>query len=362
MGDSVLFTGGCCNNITPKQLKSLSEACIDTNVFDTAACIQATNTCGLSAKELLETYPIYNPQKGLYKSWGDIDFPWEVVESTPNLFVSETDDKWSVSKYRAIVAYAEGTKVVYIADDGYTLEVYEALEDVLSFPFELDKSKWEKVCQVKTTVPFGILSIEELLSKYKKFSIEEFYKNWGDIEEGWESNLQQNAIQVCLSQNPNLTPGELEECLKDKNSDVWNEARARRVNFYNQGDIFINEGVCGDVICLYIVTENVEVTDENYNKYERFIVDGPWQKVYCVSTGVNKCLGVSRSKEPSEGYELVEIGSKGHYVEAPIPYKLKPRQKEIGCEILQPSRKILSQLEIDILDGTLPPDCIHNPK
>lgn len=39
------------------------------------------NTCGISIKELFDTYPIYNTQKGLYKSWGDIEFLWQLEEA-----------------------------------------------------------------------------------------------------------------------------------------------------------------------------------------------------------------------------------------------------------------------------------------
>lgn len=360
MSDSILFTGGCCNNVTPKQLKSLRETCYNNEVIDTIRCIEGLNTCGISIKELFETYPIYNPQKGLYSSWGDIPFPWEIAEETFNLLLAETDDKWRVAKYREIVAYPEGSRVLRIEQDGYEVVLYEALEDVLSFPFAFDESKWTKICRVKTSVPAGLPTPADLYSRFKFYELDLFYRDWGEMDEEWEANLREQSLQLCISENPTATLLELEKCLSDKSSDRWSQSRSRKDFFYREGDIVLVNGECGDVLCVYIAIQDMPATQEIFDEYKVFKLGEYWEKIYCLSTGENKCLGPQRTKTPEEGYEFIEIGSKGHFVEAPIPYKLKPQQRDLDDLVESRPVKVLTQREIDVLDGTLPPECLKS--
>ena len=359
MADLSPFTGECCAVLTPKKLKSLRQTCVDGVVVDKSCSRESINTCGVSIDELFNTYPIYNPQKGLYKSWGDIEFPWEISGLTPNLLASQTDDKWNVATYRAIVAYPAGSKVLYIEEDGYRVSLYEANKNIAAISWAFDYSKWDKVCQIETTIPAGLPSIEELLERFDFYSLKLFDKEWGAYNAEWQEPLKQTTQANCLAQGLSFT--DFEKCVRDLSTDEWDEARIRREFFYREGDMFISYGPCEDTLCLYIVTEDLSGTLENLEKYKKFNPKAPfWQKFYCVSTGRNKCLEYQRRKEPIEGYDVVEIGSQGHYVEAPRPYKLNPREEELLAKSSGSSSVILTQNEIDILDGTLPPECLKS--
>jgi hypothetical protein len=279
----------------------------------------------VSIDELFDTYPIYNPQKGLYKSWGDIEFPWEIGNLTPNLLLSQTNDKWKVATYRAIVAYPIGSRVLYIEEDGYKVSLYEANQNIFAMSWAFDYSKWTKICQVETTIPVGIPSITELLDRFKLYNLELFDKNWGEYNVEWQEPLKQTSQANCLAQG--LSFANFEKCVRNLSTDEWSEARVRRDFFYREGDMFITYGPCEDTLCLYIVTQDLPGTLENLEKYKKFIPrTNFWQKFYCVDTDRNKCLEYQRRKEPIEGYEVVEIGSQGHYVEAPISYKIKSKE------------------------------------
>ena len=102
-------------------------------------------------------------------------------------------------------------------------------------------------------------------------------------------------------------------------------------------------------------------TDAIYEKYRDFL-NSPWedyfQRLYCLQTGRNKCLEPQRKRD-LPNYQLVEIGSLGHYVEQPIPYYdlegnyiCEKDNIEIlneRAEINEP--KVLTQAEIDRLDS-----------
>lgn len=261
MGDSILFTRGCCNNITEKQLKSLSEACINTAVVDSAESAKSLNTCGMNIEQLFSTYEIY----------------------------------------KSIVAYYPGDRVLFFEQDGYELSLYEATTEILTFPAALDQSKWEKICSIKTSIPVGLPSVEELYALYSKY---------------------------------------------------------KKDFLYRAGDIFLVIGDCEDTVCVYTVNEDVPATEEIYNEYSVFKPSLFWSKLYCVSTGGNKCLNPQRNRELVNQYELVEIGSKGHYVERPLPYSLQPELKTLNESTQASSPAILNPREIEVLDGTLSPECL----
>ena len=363
MADLSLFTGECCTFLTPKQLKSLRQACLVNNVVDKSCSRESINTCGIGIEELFDTYPIYDPQKGLYKSWGDIEFPWEIENLTPNLLSAQTDDKWRVGTYRAIVAYPAGSRVLYIEDDGYRVSLYEADQDILAISWAFDYSKWTKICQIETTIPVGIPSIAELLDRFKLYNLEFFDKDWGEYNAEWQEPLKQTSQANCLGQGVSFA--DFEKCIRYLNlsTDEWSEARVRKDFFYKEGDMFIVYGLCEDTLCLYIVTQDLPATEENIEIYKKFISKTDfWQKFYCVDTYRNKCLEYQRRKEPVEGYEVIEIGSHGHYVEAPKPYGFSPATKDLTTrseEGLKNPAKVLSSREIDVLDGTLPPECLR---
>ena len=293
------------------------------------------NTCGITVQELFERYSLYDPQRGLYRSWGDIIFPWDIdVSVRSNLNYSLTDDKWKIAKYAAVYAYFEGDRVLYIEDDGYKICLYEANQDVLAIAGPLDKTKWNQICCIELSEPFGLPTLEELEERCHYYNLEFFWTKWKNYSGEWEDNLFEQAINTCNTAGVStaefierLKEKESEyECTSDKSSDRWKEARIRKGNFYERGDCILVKGVCEDTVCVFLAHTNMPATDENYKKYKNFL-DSPWenyfQRLYCLQTGKNKCLEPQRKRD-LPNYQLVEIGSLGHYVEQPIPfYELK---------------------------------------
>jgi hypothetical protein len=368
MSLSNLYFRCCFEQPSALQREALSSVLGDEedsgSVVDKSCSREDINTCGISIEELFDTYPIYNPQKGLYKSWGDIEFPWEISNLTPNLLASQTDDKWRVSSYRAIVAYPEGTRVLYVEEDGFRISLYEANQDILAMSWAFDYTKWDKICHIDTTIPAGIPSLQELIERFDFYELRLFNREWEQYTEQWQTPLKETTLVGCLP--PGLTLSELnqylqnpstefENCSKSGSSDEWDEVRLRREFFYKEGDMFVTYGPCEDTLCLYIVTQDLSASEENLEIYQKFQPQASyWQKFYCVSTDRNKCLEYQRTKDPTLGYEVIPIGSKGHYVEKPIPYKLSPPVRTLDELVQEIPRKVLSSEEIDNLNNTLP--------
>ena len=253
------------------------------------------NTCGITVQELFERYSLYDPQRGLYRSWGDIIFPWDIdVSVRSNLNYSLTDDKWKIAKYAAVYAYFEGDRVLYIEDDGYKICLYEANQDVLAIAGPLDKTKWDQICCIELSEPFGLPTLEELEERCHYYNLEFFWKKWKNYSGEWEDNLFEQAINTCNTAGVStaefierLKEKESEyECTSDKSSDRWKEARIRKGNFYERGDCILVKGVCEDTVCVFLAHTNMPATDENYKKYKKYdnlvqdhhIIPKQWKK------------------------------------------------------------------------------------
>ena len=345
------------------------------------------NSCGKSVEELLSEYPIYSPQRGLYKSWGDIIFPWDIdYEVRSNLKYSDTDDRWKVAKYAALYAYFEDDRVLYIEDDGYKICLYEANQNILAIAGPLDKTKWDQICCIELSEPFGLPTIEEIEKVCDHYALDYFLDEWEEYKENWGENLFEQSLNSCNTEG--ITTEEFlrrlegakkdicgtvqdpveRRCMSTKSSDRWKEARVAKSNFYIRGDCVIAKGECEDTVCVFLAHTDMPVADptgtltrkEWFEKYKDFF-KGPWedyfQKLYCIQTGKNKCLEPQRKRD-LPNYQLVEIGSLGHYVEQPIPnYKLDGKYvcerdnletlNEVS-EMQEP--KVLTQAEIDALD------------
>ena len=146
MSLSNLYFRGCFEQPSQEQIdavEGIDGGNVEGSVVDRSCAREDLNTCGISIRELFDTYPIYSTQKGLYKTWGEIEFPWEISSLTPDLFFELTDDKWSVGTYRRITAYAEGVRVLLIEDNGYEVGLYQANQDIVSISGPFDYSKWE---------------------------------------------------------------------------------------------------------------------------------------------------------------------------------------------------------------------------
>jgi hypothetical protein len=347
---SNLYFRGCFEQPSEDQKDAIEEAGGIAEVADKSCSRASINTCGMSIEQLFNTYSIYNPQKGLYKSWGDIEFPWQISSLTPNLLLSGTDDKWGIAQYRSVVAYKKDSLVLLIEDDGYRVGLYKAKQDILSITGAFDYSKWDKICHVETTEPAGVPSTEELLERYDFYELKLFDTEWGKYSRSWDEMLKTQSLESCVQQG--LTLNDLQNCLDLGSSDEWDSARIRRDFFYRAGDIVLVGGECEDVICAYIAKQDIPATEEILKTQSVFNPRSTlWQKIYCAPTGRNKCLEYQRKKEPALGYDVVEIGSKGHFVEVPVPYRLKPQTLSLSerVEVVAPPR-VLTQAEIDALN------------
>lgn len=336
---SNLYFRGCFEEPSDDQKGAIEEAGGVGDVVDKSCSRSDTNSCGKSIKQLFDEYPLYDPQKGLYNSWGEINFPWKISNLTPNLLISQSDDKWSVASYRSVFSYMVGVMVLVIEDDGYTVVLYRAKQNIPAVNRAFDPSKWDKICHVETTEPAGLPSIAELKERYGPYKLELFDSTWSAYSKGW---------------------GSLESL------DKWSEGKIRRATFYKAGDIVLAEGECEDALCLHIAVIDLPATDYVWEKYseesftelmylsatdeENGLKTRVWQRIYCVQTGRNKCLEYQRRKEPEIGYDVVEIGSEGHFVEMPVPYRLRPNAPTLSeaVETRTPPR-ILTQSEIDAL-------------
>lgn len=323
MSLSNLYFKGCFEDLSKEQ-KAALEGVVD-GIVD-KSCGREVNTCGKTIKEIFDLYPIYDPQRGLFNTWGGIPFPWKISDLTENLDYASTDDKWRVASYRAKNAYLTGDKVIVIERDGYKICVYEALEDIPALSKAFKKDKWEEICCIETTIQAGLPSLEELKERFSYYGLEFYFKNWEDFASDWSNDL--------------------EEPIGD---DKWNDAKIRREFFYREGDIVLVDGECEDVLCVFIALKDISATQEVYDEYVKFKPGEYWQRIYCVYTGRNKCLEYER-KNTLPNYEVVPIGSKGHFVERPIPYNLAPPtlNPEELAEITEPP-KVLTQAEIDAL-------------
>lgn len=299
MSLSNLYFKGCFEKLSQEQKDALEEICsVETNLVD-KSCDRELNTCGMGIDEIFDLYPIYNPQRGLFNTWGGIPFPWKISDLTENLDFSATDDKWRIGTYKSLVSYFTGDRVIVLERDGYEVVVYEALENIPSISKAFDSTKWEKICSVSTTEPLGLPTIEELQERFEYYSLEFYYKNWDEFTSDWSADLS------------------------SPNSDHWADAKLKKEFFYREGDIVLVNPICEDALCVYIAIKDVPATQEVYDEYSTFKMGEYWQRIYCVDTGRNKCLEYERKNNLSN-YEVVEIGSKGHFVERPIPYNLDP--------------------------------------
>lgn len=328
MSLSNLYFKGCFEELSQEQKDALGEVSgVETDLVD-KSCSRELNTCGVGIDEIFDLYPIYDPQRGLFNTWGEISFPWKISDLTFNLDFPATDDKWRIASYKARNAYFIGDRVVIIENDGYKICVYEALEDIPALSKAFKKEKWEQVCCIETTIPAGLPSVEELEKRFSYYSLNFFYVNWQDFISDWSNDLED-----------------------PEGDDKWSNARIRKDFFYREGDIVLANSECEDALCVYIATKDVPATQEVYNEYVKFKTGEYWQKIYCVKTGFNKCLEYQRKNQLSN-YEVIPIGSEGHFVERPIPYDLKPMSPTLDqkAQINSPP-VVLTQEQIDSLEG-----------
>lgn len=372
MSLSNLYFKGCFEQLSDEQRKSLQERCATADVVDRGCGRESINSCGKNISELFEAYELYSTQKGLYKSWGDIEFPWQISELTPDLLFASTDDKWGVSSYRQVIAYPKGSEVLFIEKDGYEVSLYKANSDVFSISGPFNRTKWDKICSVQTTKQTGLPSPKELKERFSFYSLDLFYKNWEEVTSTWSQSTYFDTFEKC--KNNGKTLKEIEDCVNNSNSDRWKEARVKKDFFYRVGDFVLVEGECGDIFSVYAAIKDIPTSDfirleysnkgfqksmyltqEDKDSDTKTIV---WELVYSVPTNINKCLEYQRTKSPEEGYDVVQIGSLGHYAEFPIPYKLRSKGQSEPLDVKSRRREnptVLSDKDIFNLENPIYP-------
>lgn len=340
MSLSNLYFKCCFEPLSPEQKNALDEICAENDVVDKSCSREDVNTCGITLEELFERYSLYSPQKGLYKKWGDIVFPWKISDLTENLLYSSTNDKWSIANYQSIISYKQGSRVLVIEDGGYEVVLYEAKEDISAISIAFDKDKWIRICSIKTTERITIPTPEELIDLYQFYELKPFESEWGEVNTEWSDNLFENSFNYCRTSTTTVI--ELEKCLKRSSSDKWGEMRAKKLYFYRAGDLVLVESECGDTLSLYTAMIDIPVNDYIINTYKdnkfseyMYLSEDDelnnqktlvWKLVYFVPTDQNKCLDYQRKKTPEQAYDVIRIGSLGHYVEAPISDRLKSKE------------------------------------
>lgn len=160
------FSSDC---LTSEQRAAIIVAGIDPDdIIDTSCTSPLLNTCGRDSTELLSQYPLYDPEKGIYTEWGEIDFPWNAESPT-------IDNKWKVARYIGESSYLSGDTVIIISDDGFGLTLYTAIEDLPVPAGVFNPSLWQEVCNLKTSEPLNLPPIEELETEYDYFDPEQEY-------------------------------------------------------------------------------------------------------------------------------------------------------------------------------------------
>ena len=323
MSTSNLFFKGCFSELTEEQKAAVEAISAEGDLKD-KSCSREVNTCGMTLQQLLDTYEFYNDQKGLYRSWGDIYFPWEIKTSTTNLDYVNTNDKWSVSVYKELISYAIGDRVLYIENDGYLVSLYEAIENISSITGPFDRSKWSKVCSIEVSEPFGLPTIPELLERYNYYTISLFFEEWEEFSSEWERGLFQESKEACDIADGvrkiqdsyysyvsgkdkdcwQKIPKEDLDCLADNSTDIWEDARIRKEYFYREGDYAIVDSNCKDTICLYLNVRSLPADKENFDIFKTFSLyydfKGTWSSNGTVIT-------VNQPGHPYKQFDTIKV-------------------------------------------------------
>ena len=253
---------------TPEQLQALAAKGVTESDIIGQKCID--NTCGKSVEEILQQYPrFYNERAGIYTEWGDIDLPWDEVNTLNGV--------WQVAEYTDSNSYVVGDEVVRIEDDGYKLVVYVATSNVPVPAGSFNPALWSEICHIVTSEPVGLPDISKLLGKYEYYNPKKYLTTWSEAGEEWNIDL---------------------------NSDEWGEYKIEKQYFYRSSDIVLYDTRCGTYTCVYVATQDMPANNE-------LIVPGPppadyWQKLYCVKNDKeDKCEKKVTCSQPNR--EVVSL-------------------------------------------------------
>lgn len=269
------FVTGC--NLTADQIAAVNARGITTNsIVDTGCSAAGLNTCGRDATELLNLYPLYDPEHGVYTEWGDIPVPWNHEDAI-------SDERWQVATYTDEYAYRISDTVIVLESDGLTVVVYEAIANIPVPAGAFDSSQWSEVCRVTVSEPVGLPDVTILLDTYPFYDPKSFLTAWSEFGSEWDEDL--------------TAP----------DSDEWDEARIAKAYFYQSGDIVLWNTRCDDYTCVYVATADMPADPD-------LVLPGPppsayFSRMYCVPNGKPSTCNKTISCGP--GRVVVDLGRDG---------------------------------------------------
>ena len=151
---------GVC--LSGEQLESLAALGVtEDEIVDSSCESGISSNCGISLSELLSLYEFYDPTKGIYTEWGNIDVPWSL------------DDPWNSAKYTDEYSYRDGDRVIVIKNDGRLVVLYECTEDLPPPAGRFNESKWNEICRISVNDVGSVLPrIESLELEYEYWDSE----------------------------------------------------------------------------------------------------------------------------------------------------------------------------------------------
>lgn len=183
-------------------------------------------------------------------------------------------------------------RALFIEDGGHEVTLRQANYGIFTYVQALTPGAWLTLAKFSIQNRYDIYTLYDLYTRHKMFDGSIITGAWGKLDKPWLNNLTR----------------------------TWANFRANRNYLYKKGDTFLVLSSCEETLSLYYVINDISVAN-----YSEFSTDSPyWKKVTSVQTGFNKCLGCDRTKHPADLYDIVEVGSKGHKVEAPIRYTPAP--------------------------------------
>jgi hypothetical protein len=250
-----LFGQGNC--LTPEQKQSLG--------LDIDFTCQLTNTCG---RDLLPEHELYDPYAGRsISTWGKFNLAWD-----------ESDFNWKNASYNEEFGYRQGDRVVYPAEDGYLLILYEAAEDIPPPVGVFDESKWTEICRVQVSELDYLPSYAELAVKYPYYDSSLYLESWSEFSANWSENLA------------------------SLDNDIWSEAKIKKEFLYREGDVVLYDSRCKDHTCVFIAAQDVPAVEE-------VLIPAPpyWQRLFCVKNG--NAYDCGKIKKCGYGRKLVSLSS-----------------------------------------------------
>jgi PKD repeat protein len=178
--------------------------------------------------------------------------------------------------------YDNEEKVLFFDAYGYKATLKQANESINSNADGLDQSKWTVLCELKLQDGYEPEDAYAIYNSYTQLDLRSYWTRWGRAAGKW---------------------GQADS--------TWSAGQIDKEYIYRKGDVYHVLGECEDVICIYMVTDDVLPGET---------LAGRSEVLRCANTGFQKCVGYQRKKSPKDLYEVVQIGSRCDYIEVPVKY------------------------------------------